>query len=245
MPTTANIQNMALYSQTGIDKIVRVFTGTFDIPGTCITRTYTYAGAPSNQYLYRIAHGMGRPVACDVQHGGDGVTWYDGGLPGVGGFTLNAFSDSTYVYIIAPFVLVASGLYYRVFCRWIDNYDTTNPTIDTISYANQPKQFDSRANFQKIYVADVSTFTGGTFGASQTNTITHNLGYTPNAKIWCESFTGEVWPPVAGGTSNSFVVDDFQDQFELSITTTTITITATKSSGIARRVWYKIYYDPN
>lgn len=236
-------KNLVFFSNLTIDKIVRVFTGFYKIPDNTTTKNYGFLG---DQELFVIPHNLGRPVATDLQWSIDNSNWLEGGVYNNTLFTMGSFSDSTNVYIIAPNVLSsATTFYYRIFCRWIDDFDNTNPSIESISYNTQPIQFDSRANFQKAYEMGVMNFTAGTFGATQTVSVAHNLGYAPNVKVWVESFANEVWLLNGGGLSNLFNVSLSQDEYELTITDSNISVKIFKYSNQPRRAWYRIYYDAN
>lgn len=234
-----NLDNVAFASPKPVDKIVRVFTGSYDRATQVTGRTYTNVGFPLNVYFYRIAHGLGRPVACEMIDSEDGgVGYYDGGIRRI------APSDSTYIYIFDSVGAPGAGtVNYKVWCSWIDDYDTSNPTIDTVTYSSNPTQFDSRENYQKIADQDVLNFSPGTFGAEETKTVIHDLGYAPNAKVYFEAFANEVWPLNAGGVNNLFLVDDFQEEAELRITNTEIEVKMGRYSNSVRRAWYRIYYD--
>lgn len=229
-----------------IDKIVRIFTGSFNASTDTITRNYTLSGAPNAVKMYRIPHGLTRPVACELLWSINGDIdegiFYDGGMWDLSNRSAIAFSDSTYIYIIPP---TTSSLVvpYKVYCSWIDDYDATNPTVQTRTYSDVPQLFDSRVNYQKIKDYGVVTFTAGTAGSQQTISLAHGLTYTPNVKVFFEAFTGEVWPLNAGGATNLFNIDDSQEECQLAIDTDSVDITMTRFSNIARGAWYKIYYD--
>lgn len=241
MPFLDNLTNVAFTSQKPVDKIVRVFTGSYDRATDVTGRLFTLAGMPTTTYFYRIAHGLPRPVACEMIDSEDGGSvYYDGGTRRIAG------SDDTYVYIYDSIGVVGAGtVRYKVWCNWIDDYDSSNPSIESISYTNEPVQFDSRENYQKIADQDVQTFSGGSFGAVETKTILHGLGYTPNAKAWFEALPDEVWPLNGGGVSNPFAFSDTIDEGELRITDTDIQVTLNRYSGVSKRAWYRIYYDAN
>jgi len=241
MSVSSNAKDLMFFSGFTVDKIVRVYTGSYKIPTNTITRDYGFLGT---QELFRIPHDLGRPVATDLQWSIDNVNWREGGVYDNTLFTMGTFSDKDYIYIIAPYVSSsASTFYYRVYCRWIDDFDNTNPSITAISYNSQPIQFDSRKNFQKAYEMGVINFTAGTGGATQTVSVPHTLGYAPNAKVWVESFKDEVWLLNGGGLSNLFNVSLNQDEYELTITNSDISVKIFKYSNQARRAWYRIYYD--
>ncbi len=247
MSLSSNVNEISYYSEYSIDKIARIYTGSYNSATDVISRNYTLAGSPYTVYLYRILHGMTRPLACELQWSIDGgVTYIDGGAYSAPAVSKIAFSDSTYVYIFDAQGIAGVGtVNYRLYCSWIDNYDNTNPLETVETYSDVPQQFDSRENYQKIQNQDVVSFTPGTFGAIETQVIANPLGYTPNVKVWFEAFAGEVWPLNAGGTSNLFLVDDAQDESSLSIGTNNFSITMRKFSNTTKRAWYKQYYDAN
>lgn len=235
--------NANFHSEVSIDKLVRFYSGTFDASSDVITRNYTLAGSPNAVEFYQITHNLGRPLACLMQWSLDGVDWYDGGIFNSSNQSSLAYSDGNNIYIFSP---VGSGtVHYRVWGLWIDDYDGSNPAIDFISYSNMPIQFDSRENYQKILEAGSVSFDAGTFSSSQTRTVNHGLGYTPNARVWQECFAGEVWQGIAGGASNPFVIDDAQDTLSFDITNTDLFITSFRNSNAIRKCWYRIYYDAN
>lgn len=224
---------VALLSSLNLDKIVRVFEGSYNAATDTIVRTYTLAGFPLDVYFYRFAHGLPRPVECDLLASTDGGTTYvDGGHDRI------AISDSTYVYIFDSVGVAGAGtVKYKVLCTWIDNYDNTNPFIESVMYRSKPFSLDSRLNYQKIYDQNVLTF-----NSSTSQTVIHSLGYSPNAKVFFEAFPGEVWPLNAGGASNLFLVDDNQAECRLKIETSQIVVSMDSVTS-AKRAWYKIYYD--
>ena len=226
----------AFISQKPIDKIVRIFTGTYNAATDLIARV----GTLDTAYVYRIAHGLPRPVACEmIASTNGGAVYTDGGSTG----GRIAFSDSTYVYIVNSLSLPGADVVtYKVWCSWIDDYDTTNPFITAQSYTSVPTQFDSRLNYQKIFDQNVLNFTPGTFGSAETKTVTHTLGYTPNAKVFFEAFPNEVWPLNAG---QQFTYDGAQDECRLSIYSDRIDVSMDRFSNAAKRAWYRIYYDAN
>lgn len=241
----ASPQNVAFSNDLVIDKIVRVYTGTYDPSTDCISRTYDYFGTPAYMWLYRIPHGLTRPVFCELLHSiNGGTTFYEGGLN-----SKLAFSDSTYVYILHSVIYGSSAtpssqtVTYKVYCSWIDDYDNTNPLVETETYNSEPVLFDSRKNYQKILSQDEIEFTAGTFGTRETITVNHNLGYTPNVKVYFEAFDNEVWPLNAGGNTNPFLADGSQNECELFIKENTVEVTAVKNSNTAIRAWPRIYYD--
>lgn len=234
MSLAANARNTVLATPYNADKVVRVFTGSYS-SGDLITRV----GSLATAYVFRIAHGLTRPVICDLITSTDSGTTWDLGIGKI------AFSDSTYIYIFHGYATTGTPVTYKVYCTWIDNYDGTNPSVGVITYSANKIAYDSRSNFQKIAQQGEVSFTPGTFGTSQTQTITHSLGYQPNAKVYFEAFSGEVWPLNIGGTRNGFLYDGPQDECEANIYINTLDIKYYKYSNATRRAWYRIYYDAN
>jgi hypothetical protein len=235
-----NFDNVAFTSTLAIDKIARYYSQSF-VPADAISRTYTVGGVPTPTALYRLAHGTGRPLACDMVWSQDNSVYLDSGVRNSSGRTSIAFSDSTYIYLF-PLSIVDPS-YYKIWALWPDDWDSTNPSVEVENYTDLAIQFDSRENYQKIYKQGKITFTAGTFGAQETQSITHPLGYIPNAKVWFEAFTGELWPVNAGGALNPYILDDDQDECQVFIDNNSVDIRLTKFSGVARSAHYRVFYD--
>lgn len=225
-----NVDQIAYTSKHPIDKVVRVFTGSYGT-SDLISRT-----GFSTAYFHRIPHNVGRPMFCEVMTSDDDST-YDVGIDKI------AFSDSDYVYIFDGYNASISTVYYRVYCSWIDDYDDTNPSIETITYNSEPVQFDSRLNYQKIYDYNSLDFDPGTLGSKQTRIVYHNLNYTPNVKVYCEALPGEVWPMMIGKTNNPFLYDAAQDQCDAEIYDDRLEVTLYRFSNTDKKAWYRIYLD--
>lgn len=238
MSLASNRSGVAFSSNDNIDKIVDVFEGSFNKATQTTTRT---DGFSSTIYVYGFSHGFTRPVLAHLLWSEDNSTWVDGGNISSGGNGAIAFSDSDNLYIGST--SNSGTLYYKIIATWIHDYDSTNPSVGAFTDAPTKALFDSRNNYQKIYLEDDTTYSAGTFGSQQTVSITHNLGYKPNAKAWFESISGEVWPLHAGGVSNVFNYSITQDEAVLKIYTDRIDIVVTRFSNAARRIWYKVYYD--
>lgn len=225
------------YSGAPLDKIVKVWSGTFNKATDVTTRT----GGVGSINVYPIAHGFTRPLFLTYLWSDDGTTWVDGGGTLSGGNSSIAFSDSTNIYLVAS--SGAGTQYYRVIGTWIDNYDNTNPTVDAYASTTKTTKYDSRVNYQKIYDQGEDNYPAGTFGSSHTVSIPHTLNYLPNAKAYFEPFSGEVWPLNSGGAANPFYYDLAQDEALMKIFSDRVDITVTRFSNASRRVWYKVYYD--
>lgn len=228
-------------SAANIDKVVRVYEGVFQ-PADAVINARLSAGG-IDVYVYRIAHGLTRPVFPELLWSVDNTIFIDGGsaADSLGNASL-AFSDSTYVYMFSPSLIsaYAGPVYYKFICSWIDDYDDTNPSIQSIMYRTKPIAFDSRVNLQKIYDHGVTSITG----AGLSKVIAHPLGYIPNAKVFFEAFPGEVWQLNTGGATNPFLWDAAnQREGYLTITASNIKITLEGGTGYPARAWYRIYYD--
>lgn len=229
------------YSGASLDKVVRVFTGTYS-SGDLIARV----GSLGTIYVYRIAHGLSRPVFCDLLWStNSGATWYDNGSYTIGGTPDGklAFSDSTYIYIFHGYATTGTPVDYKVYCTWIDDYDGTNPSVTTQSYTDNQVQYDARLNYQKLYTLTPLTIPAGTFGSTNTQSVIHDVAQVINAKAWFEPFSGEVWPVVAGGASNLFYYDSAQDEAYISIDNNSVDLSVDRFSNASRRAWIKAYYD--
>lgn len=249
MSLISNEANVAFATAFSIDKIVDVWEGNYNRATQVTVRSYTYLGAPYNVYFYRIPHGFNRPVFCDLLWSTDGVTYVDGGSASTSfsGVSI-AFSDSTYIYIYDSQGAAAAGTArYKVIAFWIDNYDTTNPAVNSFLSPNGQTNFDSRLNYQKIsqQAASNFTFTSGVL-SEPTNVVGHTLGYRPNFRVFFEAFPGEVWPMQYGGTTNPFNFADIELECRAKVSTTALSITLThpvSSTITAARAWYRMYLD--
>lgn len=225
-----NQTNVAFASSLVTDKIVGVYEGSFD------TDTAPQLGG----YIAytSFAHTFTRPVFTKLQTSSDQVNWKDGN-------SSNTYSIS-YATSNSIFVLHAPGngvIYYRVIAFWIDDYDTTNPAVPPTVGSESEVYFDSRLNYQKIAYEGELTIPAATI--TLTNTITHNLGYKPNVRVYNEALAGEVWPAnFGGGFSNYWYYDTKMVETEVKIFDNTIQILSSGGvSSPASKVWYRIYYD--
>lgn len=232
-----DFDSVSLLDQVPVDKIVRTYIGTFDAS----TQTSTVTGSDGSFKVFTIPHGLTRPMLLDMQWSLNGTTWYDSAVFDASSRSSLAYCTLTDVKIISP---VSSGtVYYRVWGLWIDNFDDTNPTVDIESNDESPLIYDSRYNLQKIYLQNQLSVSAGTFGSTQTISVNHDLGYTPNVKAWFEPFSGQVWPLNSGGLSNPYYIDLAQDEAYARIYTNRVDFLFVRFSNAARRAWYRIYYD--
>lgn len=236
---TSQAQSVAFATPFNADKIVGVWEGSYNRATQVTARAFTLSGLPYDVFFFRIAHGLPRPVFCDLLWSSDGVTFSDGGFESI------AISDSTYIYIYdAQGVAAAGTAYYKVIAFWIDDYDTTNPSVDSFLSTTKEVNFDSRLNYQKIYQQNVSNFSFSSGVLSEvTNNVTHDLGYRANFRAFYEGLANEVWPL---HNNDLFVFDDNELFGKGRMSTTQLSLIQTHPASSTRtssRVWYKIYLD--
>jgi hypothetical protein len=235
MSLANNAGKVSFASQYPVDKIVGVWEGSFDRATDVVKRS----GNLGDIYVYKIAHGLTRPVFVDLLWSDDNTTWADGGVgAGSTGEVSLAFSDSTYIYIVGSLFATATGTrYYKAIGFWIDSYDTSNPLVPSYMSARKVINFDSRVNYQKIYLQDVLTF-----ASASTQTVVYDLSVIPNFRVFFEAFPGEVWPMNTGGASNPYFYHSTQN--ECSALTTLASLQVTMDHVPApSRAWYRIYLD--
>lgn len=224
--------NVVFATKYPIDKIVGIYSGSFNAATDTTAITYTFIGSPYQVWWYKIPHTFTRPVFCDLLTSTDDTTYTNN--------TSIAFSDSSYLYIYAGQGIAPSGtIYYKLVASWIDNYDNTNPAITPVIPGNTAF-FDSRQNYQKIYLQNVVSLANGA-----STSITHALGYQPNAKVYMECFSGQVWPCHTGGTNDAFLFADSENTGYFSMTNSALSIqcdTNASSFGVSR-FWYRVYLD--
>lgn len=229
----SNANDVAFASAYDIDKIVFVREGSFNRATDVVTHT----GDLGSIYLHRIAHGLTRPIFADLLWNLNGI-WVDGGsLDGIGDTSI-AFADSTYVYIVSSVFAPAVGtMQYKVIGCWISDYDNTNPLVGSFQSSTKKVNFDSRDNYQKIYLQNVLTF-----NSASTQSVGHNLGHKANFRVFYEAITGEVWPAFAGGASNPFLYSSTMTECRARMTTSALGVQL-ETVASTKRAWYKIYLD--
>jgi hypothetical protein len=226
------------YSGASIDKIIGVWEGTYNKATETTTRTDGIIGSIK---VFSIPHTFTRPMFTSLLWSEDGTTWVDGGGALSGGNSSIAFSNSSNNFIATN--STSGTQYYKLIGYWIDDYDTSNPSVESYVSANKDTKFDSRLNYQKIALSDSTTYSAGTFGSVQTVQIPHPLGYMPNAKVFFEPISGEVWPLISGGVNNPFLYDASQDEGYMQIYSDRIDVVISRFSNASRRIWHRIYYD--
>lgn len=227
MPATSQF---AFDSRLPTDKIVKTISGNFN--ASTSARQADEFGTDVYSKL-EVSHGFTRPVFTKLKWSLDGINWVDGGSAQLQSNPLIqciTYSTATNVVILSTSL---SGLiYYEIICFWIEDYDLTDPLVESFTDPVKPYAFDSRLNYQKIFMQGRLSFTGA-------QSVTHNLGYLPNTWVYFESNNGQVWPAIFGGAGNAwFYMYTTQREIEYSITQTELSMIIT---GSATRVWYRIY----
>lgn len=242
----SNIEKVAYNTYYPTEKIVKNFVGSFNYTTDTIIRNLTFAGFPSPISVYRFVHGYTRPLFVELFWSLDNSSYYLGGAANDDtGKYITAYSDSTYIYI-QPTPLSANQIvYYKIVCSWIDDYDTTNPTVAPFSDlpANYTQVFNSRNSIPSIVQqGSITASSSSAFYTDITSLVPHNLGYAPNMKVYIESMPGEVWPLNYGGTSNPYLVDDNQVEAQAFTSNTDLILNPLMKSGNGtRKFWYMLY----
>lgn len=240
----SNIPDVNFASAYEIDKACGTIVGSYNASdGTAVSGSQTVP-----LYYYAIPHSFTRPVFVDMLISLNNSAYIPQGVDLSNGQSFMAYSDSSNIYLLNT-DNSNTIYYYWIVCTWINNYDTTNPLIKPSfqSVANNTSQttFDSRQNYQKILSQDVQIYDNPGLGTVGSATISHNLGYTPNYKIFFESVSGQVWPNI-GNTFNelwpysnsSYIVDGYIDTSNLNLI-----YQSSEYSASTFKVWPRIYYD--
>jgi len=232
--TNADVISISTLNPT--DKIVKVFTGSFN---TATAARQADEFATDIYSKVTIPHSFGRPVFTKLRWSKDNVNWVDGGLGQLQSDPLiycTTYSDSSNIVLLST-DLGTYTLYYQIICFWIDDYDSTNPSIEAFSNANKPLAFDSRLNYQKVHMQGVVSLAA----PAATTSIAHGLSYMPNVWVYFESNNGQVWPATLGGIGNPWLyLYSTQRELEYSMSTTALNLEVSGGSGTCR-VWYRIY----
>lgn len=105
--------------------------------------------------------------------------------------------------------------------------------------------FDSGFRYERMVLKDHATFGPIIQFATQTLTITHDLGYKPYVKAWYTYGSGKIFDLFAG--TASFDLDGNGGQIDNSFvdaTTFVVTIINFGVSAISGTVYYRIYAEP-
>jgi len=228
-----------------------LFSTAFETDKVCGLYENSYNAASYNSvlggYLYQtnLAHNFTRPVFCDALFSFDGSSWFPSGEGNSTGRCI-VYSDASNIYFVSS--MDTGTIYYKLVCTWINNYDTTNPLITFVNDAsnNSVTAFDSRQNYQKIDLSDVVSLANPGAGNTGTHTITHDLGYAPNFKLFFNSLPGQVWPSIAGGSGDAWLYNS-GSQYEAWGVANSSTLTIYFDTGTTGAstfdLWYRIYYD--
>lgn len=230
MAQTDNTANIAFSSAFPTDKIVEVYEGSF-----------AAAAATTVSGLWKrhdIPHSFGRPLFTKLLWSLDNSSFNDGGATNDSGYVIS-YSDSDNVYVFTT--ILTGTIYYKIAGFWIDNYDATNPSVEINANDSSSVWFDSRLNYQKIALQGEYTHPAGN---SNTEVISHNLGYRPNVRVYVETLPGEVWQAQFGGASYPWAYTTNMVEASIQIGDNDITIDTYAYVGTPdSRVWYIIYYD--
>lgn len=233
MSLLSNAQDVSFTTRWPSDKIVGVWEGSFNRA----TDVIEVVGDSGSIFVYRVAHGLPRPVFSDLLWKIGGA-WTDGGSADSIGDVSISYCDSTYLYIVSSVFVPAAGTFqYKVIGSWITDYDATNPLVASYVSTNKTKVFDTSVNYQKIYDQNVLTFP-----SAATQSVSHPLGYRANFRVFYEAITGEVWPMYAGGASNPFLYDSSMTECRARMKTTALEVQL-ETVVTTKRAWYKIYLD--
>lgn len=109
--------------------------------------------------------------------------------------------------------------------------------------------FDSRLNYQKVFLNDSVTLTVADPNQRASTTITHSLGYIPNVRVWYTDANGDI--ATANADAGNFlypVTTIFKNRFcYYTVTTTGLTLYFDRgiTSGTTQTatIYYRIYLD--
>lgn len=220
-------ENAAFATRYLTDKIIGVYRGSYSAASATLLGGFLYQ--------YAIPHPFTRPVYTELLWSVDGTTYFDSGSS-IGAQAAIAYADASNLYITT--LTNVGSIYYKVICSWIDDYDTSNPSVNPVLDTTNSVYFDSRDNYPKIYSQDVKTVSG-----TSSSTIVHTLTYSPKFKGYVESISGQVWPFNGGGLSNPWLYDPVNHMECYAILDTPSIELHYSGPASNRKVWYRIYYD--
>lgn len=112
--------------------------------------------------------------------------------------------------------------------------------------------FDSRVNYQKIYLQDTVALSVADPNSTAAATITHPLGYIPNVRVWFTNGGGNISTAVtdaAGSNLYPLTSDYTHYACHYTVTSSALTITlvrgTTSGTTINSTIYYRIYFDGN
>jgi hypothetical protein len=111
-------------------------------------------------------------------------------------------------------------------------------------------EFDTRVNYQKKYLDGSADLSVANPSASTSTTITHNLGYIPNVRVWFLNGDNNMSTAVtdAAGSNLSPITSAYTQRscyYKVNTTSLVITFNRTVTVGTTRTttVYYRIYLD--
>lgn len=234
-----NIADTNFATSFEIDKICGTFVGSYNASDY---NTAVGGGGFQNLYIYNIPHTFTRPVFVDMLTSVDNAIYVPQGFALSNTEAFIAYSDASNIYLLNT-DNSSTTYYYWITCTWINNYDATNPlivpTLQSVEDNTSLTTFDSRQNYQKILSQNVQTYSNSTTSA----TVAHNLGYTPNYKIYFESLSGQVWPNIGNSSNSLFIYTLDQALVDGYVDTSNLNLKIQGGSEPNLRVWPRIYFD--
>ena len=109
--------------------------------------------------------------------------------------------------------------------------------------------YDSRVNYQKIYLNGSVSLSVANPNSTATTTIVHSLGYYPNVSVWFTDANGNIAPAVSDAGSYLYPVTSAFGTRACYYTVGTSSITITLDRGITTgttvtaTIYYRIYLD--
>lgn len=109
--------------------------------------------------------------------------------------------------------------------------------------------FDSRVNYQKIYLNGTVSLTVSDPSSSNSTIIVHGLGYYPNVKLWYTDANGNIATAVTDAGSYLYpVTSAFANRgCYYTVNTNSLTITLdrgiTSGTAVTSTIYYRIYID--
>lgn len=105
--------------------------------------------------------------------------------------------------------------------------------------------FDSRLNYQKIFMSGDIDITANTYPA--TASVTHGLGFKPNVRVWMETGGGRLttmYPNNVSAIPATKIEDADVSGCGFSVDTNNLNIVLYYATpGITRTFYYRIYTD--